>query len=53
MRQLTEVLAGLGLQHPYLLMRLTTFTLPVSTGLRITDMGYVRAADRELVPLLI
>jgi len=34
-------------------MRLTTFTLPVSTGLRITDMGYVRAAERKLVPLLI
>lgn len=53
MRQLTSELAELGVQHPYLLMRLTTFTLPVSSGLRITDMGYVRAADRKLVPLLI
>jgi len=53
MRQLTKVLARLGFQHPYLLMRLTTFTLPVSSGLRITDMGYVRAAEREIVPLLI
>lgn len=50
---LTGVLADLGVEHPFLLMRLTTFTLPVSTGLRITDMGYVRAAERELVPLLI
>ena len=53
MRQLTKALARLGFQHPYLLMRLTTFTLPVSSGLRITDMGYVRAAEREIVPLLI
>jgi adenine deaminase len=53
MRQFTAVLSDLGLRHPYLLMRLTTFTLPVSTGLRITDMGYVRAAERALVPLLI
>lgn len=53
MRGLTETLAELGVEHPYLLMRLTTFTLPVSTGLRITDMGYVRAAERALVPLLL
>jgi adenine deaminase len=53
MRRLTAVLAELGVRHPYLLMRLTTFTLPVSSGLRITDMGYVRAAERALVPLLI
>jgi adenine deaminase len=51
--RLTGVLADLGVKHPFLLMRLTTFTLPVSTGLRITDMGYVRAAERELVPLLV
>jgi adenine deaminase len=51
--RLTGVLADLGVKHPFLLMRLTTFTLPVSTGLRITDMGYVRAAERKLVPLLI
>jgi adenine deaminase len=53
MRQLAAALADLGLRHPYLLMRLTTFTLPVSTGLRITDMGYVRAAERAIVPLLV
>jgi adenine deaminase len=53
MRDVTGVLADLGVRHPYLLMRLTTFTLPVSTGLRITDMGYVRAAERALVPLLV
>ena len=52
-RQLTSVLANLGVHHPYLLMRLTTFTLPVSSGLRLTDMGYVRAEDRKLVSLLI
>jgi adenine deaminase len=53
MRQLAAVLAELGVRHPYLLMRLTTFTLPVSTGLRITDMGYVRASERAIVPLLV
>ncbi len=53
MRGLTRALDDLGVRHPYLLMRLTTFTLPVSTGLRITDMGYVRARERALVPLLI
>lgn len=53
MRRLTQALADLGLRHPYLLMRLSTFTLPVSSGLRITDMGYVRARERALVPLLV
>jgi adenine deaminase len=51
MRHLQEILAELGVQHPYLLMRLSTFTLPVASGLRITDMGYVHAASRTLVPL--
>jgi adenine deaminase len=53
LRAFTKALARLGVEHPYLLMRLTTFTLPVSSGLRITDMGYVRAAERSLVPLLV
>ncbi|MDQ4074883.1 MAG: amidohydrolase family protein [Chloroflexota bacterium] len=52
MRQLKHVLGELGVRHDYLLMRLSTFTLPVSSGLRITDMGYVRAKERVLVPLL-
>lgn len=52
MRQVAEALANLGLHHPYLLMRLSTFTLPVSSGLRITDLGYVVAEQRELVPLI-
>jgi adenine deaminase len=51
MRALTAVLDGLGVRHPYLLMRLTTYTLPVSSGLRITDMGYVRPKERAIVPL--
>ncbi len=53
MRQVTQSLAELGVRHPYLLMRLSTYTLPVSGGLRITDMGYVRAKERELVSLVI
>lgn len=51
MRHFTKAIADLGVRHPHLLMRLTTFTLPVSSGLRITDMGYVRASERALVPL--
>lgn len=52
MRHLTDVLGSLGVRHPHLLMRLSTFTLPVSSGLRITDQGYVLAERRELVSLV-
>lgn len=52
MRHFSAEIAALGVQHPYLLMRLSTYTLPVSSGLRITDMGYVRARERALAPLL-
>lgn len=52
MRRFTETIAVLGVEHPHLLMRLSTYTLPVSSGLRITDLGYVRARERALVPLL-
>ena len=48
MRRFASAIAGLGVQHPHLLMRLSTYTLPVSSGLRITDMGYVRARERAL-----
>lgn len=44
-------LRELGLDHPYWLMRISTFTLPVSSGLRITDLGLVLAAERKLVSL--
>jgi adenine deaminase len=44
-------LRDLGLDHPYWLMRISTFTLPVSSGLRITDLGLVLAAERRLVTL--
>lgn len=53
MRHFTEAIGALGVRHPHLLMRLSTFTLPVSSGLRITDMGYVRAAERAHVPLIV
>ena len=43
----------LGVDHPHLLMRLSTYTLPVSTGLRITDRGLVDAAARSHVPLVV
>lgn len=52
MRHFSKAMAHVGVRHPHLLMRLSTFTLPVSSGLRITDMGYVRARERALVPLL-
>lgn len=52
MRHLTDVLGSLGVRHPHLLMRLSTFTLPVSSGLRITDQGYVVAERRELIALV-
>lgn len=50
MRHVRAALAERGLEHPYLLMRLSTFTLPVSSGLRITDVGYVLAEERRHVP---
>ena len=53
MRHFTRAIGDLGVRHPHLLMRLTTFTLPVSSGLRITDMGYVRARERALVSLIV
>lgn len=50
-RRFTAACADLGVVHPHLLMRLSTFTLPVSSGLRITDRGLVDAERRELVDL--
>jgi adenine deaminase len=52
LRAIRGELAARGFEHPHLLMRLSTFTLPVSRGLRITDLGYVQAERRELVPLV-
>ncbi len=51
-RAIREALRDLGVDHPHLLMRLSTYTLPVSTGLRITDRGLVDAATRAHVPLI-
>ena len=51
-RAIRGVLQALGVDHPHLLMRLSTYTLPVSSGLRITDRGLVDAAVRAHVPLL-
>lgn len=53
MRHLAATLDERGVRHSHLLMKLSTFTLPVSSGLRITNQGYVRAKDRALVPLLV
>ena len=50
-RAIRSVLHDLGVDHPHLLMRLSTYTLPVSSGLRITDRGLVDAAARGHVPL--
>jgi adenine deaminase len=50
-RAIRSVLHDLGVDHPHLLMRLSTYTLPVSSGLRITDRGLVDAAARAHVPL--
>ncbi len=52
-RQIRAALSELGVEHPYLLMRISTYTLPVSTGLRITDRGLVEAVKREHVPLVV
>jgi adenine deaminase len=51
-RAIRDALHYLGVDHPHLLMRLSTYTLPVSTGLRITDRGLVDAATRTHVPLI-
>lgn len=53
LRTLRALLGELGVAHPHLLMRLSTYTLPVSTGLRITDRGLVDAAARAHVPLTV
>lgn len=53
MRDVRDALGERGLEHPYLLMRLSTFTLPVASGLRITDMGYVLAEERVHVTLVV
>ena len=50
-RRFTEAIAAVGVVHPALLMRLSTYTLAVSAGLRITDMGLVNANTREPVSL--
>jgi adenine deaminase len=52
-RVIRDTLRDLGVDHPHLLMRLSTYTLPVSTGLRITDRGLVDAAARSHVPLVV
>ncbi len=48
-----QALGSLGLEHPYWLMRISTFTLPISSGLRITDLGLVDARERRLVDLFL
>ncbi len=48
-----QALRELGLEHPHWLMRISTFTLPVSSGLRITDLGLVDAQARQLVDLFL
>lgn len=51
-RSIRRAAGAIGINHPQLFMRLSTFTLPVSRGLRITDMGYVQADERRLVSLV-
>jgi adenine deaminase len=51
-RRVRAELRMLGVEHPHLLMRLSTYTLPVSSGLRITDRGLVDAEARAFVPLV-
>ena len=52
-RVVGQALSSLGLEHPYWLMRISTFTLPVSSGLRITDLGLVDAKARAFVDLFV
>lgn len=53
LRAVGQALRTLGLEHPHWLMRISTFTLPVSSGLRITDLGLVDAQARRLVDLFL
>lgn len=53
LRRFTDAAREMGISHPHLLMRLTTLTLPVSSGLRITDKGLVDAQARQLVDLFL
>lgn len=52
-RRFAKACAAIGVVHPHLLMRLSTFTLPVSAGLRITDQGLVDANARKQVSLFV
>ncbi len=52
-RAVGHALRAIGIDHPYWLMRISTFTLPVSSGLRITDVGLVDAQARVIVPLFL
>ncbi len=52
-RAVRDELRQLGVEHPHLLMRLSTYTLAVSTGLRITDRGLVNAVERAHLPLVV
>jgi len=53
LKRVGQALRALGLEHPHWLMRISTFTLPVSSGLRITDLGLVDAQARQLVDLFV
>lgn len=53
LRRFTNAVREMGISHPHLLMRLTSFTLPVGSGLRITDQGLVDAQARQLVDLFL
>ncbi|MCC6905023.1 MAG: adenine deaminase [Anaerolineae bacterium] len=46
-------LEQIGLEHPHWLMRVSTFSLPVSSGLRISDLGLIDAHNRAFVDLFV
>lgn len=48
-----NALESIGLEHPFWLMRISTFSLPVSSGLRISDKGLIDANARQFVPLFL
>ncbi|MBP1974539.1 adenine deaminase [Cohnella thailandensis] len=49
--RLVEAMIGLGYEHYTPIMSFSTHSLPVSPGLKITDLGLVRVDEREIVSL--
>lgn len=53
LKEIREALHQLGYEHYNSIMSLSTYTLPVSPELKITDKGLVRVSSKEILPLVI